>query len=705
MTYRFEGNRVSTKDDLKRLGIGASWRVVVVDSPSAAERIAAEELCTFLRREGIEVELVPESDAPRERRIVLSSSGDGDDGYRLKRTGDEIVVSGNNPRSVLYGVYRLIDWLRGDRDSDELDLTETPYFRERWMTPTLHGRTDDERSFRYLARLGVNTTYLRGRRDPFVDITHFCQYVTDTKHLPEISRAAPPHAQMVEMVDGAYRLARSHGMSIVMLQDDPVAIPARDSKSDMASKGLPPELADRLDPEMLGRAWLPPFRADGWKALSVFHPKVEAHYAELLTQVLKRWPEVRILYLYNEDCAAANCYPPDEPTAAEHYPEGYDGYPYAAHLHLAKLLQEVGRRLNPDFRVATVTYHWYQPEELRRKMVAGIPADSVLITLAAWDDSVDTSVLPGWTQDLCRQVKGRADVVFLADDDFSGTSDDLLMEITAGFPMPIRTYKKMHTWARAGAVGVTQHHTGGPTLGVNGIADLAWRVFSWDPLMTAQQAEAVIAKLTRTQLGDDAAADEMMLAYKAVDRALDAVEATVDNRPYGSRLHHSLGRFMFPPHLQEGLRRTGESTADYCGDGIDPEVWHDTLTREVAAYAEALEHATRAAELAPTDRSPFYLYFETDEPMSCAEYAQVAANAVEIVLRFKQTFLNFLDAEKLHGDQLVEAWRKEKTNVEALVKALNARRRWMQSPYGMEILEKLIARLTDKLQRLAVHGV
>ena len=667
---------MSPDDGLKALGVDTSWCIVISDAPAAAERTAAGELEAFLREQAsLAVEIVAESEAPEGRGIVLGTPGSVkriarlkrngdirvgeavDDGFHLKVVGEDVIVAGNNPRGVLYGLCRLIDWLRGDRAGDVLDLSETPHFRERWMCPTLHGRTDEERNFRYMARLGVNTSYLRARRDPFIDIKHFYQYVTEERHLPEISEAAPPHAGMVEMADGACRLALAHGMSIVMLMDEPAAIPARDSKSDQAPKALPPELLDRLDPDMLGRAYLPPFRADGWKALSVFHPKVEAHYAEMLGQLLARYPELKTLYVYNEDCAAANCYPPDEPVAKDAYPPGYEGYPYAAHLHLTKVLQEAGRRIKPDLRLCTVSYHWYIHDELRRKMVTGVPAGSVLITLAAWDDSIDTTVLPDWTHDLIRQARDRGDLVLLADDDFTATSDDLLMEVTAGFPMPFRTWKKCRAWAEAGVAGITQHHTGGPTLGVNGINDLAWRVFTWRPLMTPDEAEGEIRRLTLRQLGSAEATRRMMTAYGAVERALDAVEDDLDNRPYCSRLHHS-----FPPHLEHGLKRDWESTSDYIGDGIDPASWRHTLGKEVAAYAEALDAAKEAAELAPADREPFYLWCDPGHKVTCRDYARMTADAIEVVLRFRMMFLHFLEAEKrgqapFSGEDLTEVWR------------------------------------------------
>jgi hypothetical protein len=369
------------------------------------------------------------------------------------------------------------------------------------------------------------------------------------------------------------------------------------------------------------------------------------------------------------------------------------------------VLQEEARRLKPDLRLCTITYHWYLPDELRRRMVAGLPAGSVLMTLGVWDDSLETTILPGWTRDLIRQAKGRGDLVLLADDDFTATSDDLLIEITSGFPMPLRTWKKCRTWAEAGVVGITQHHTGGPTLGLNAINDLAWRVFTWHPLMSEDEAEAEIRRLTLRQLGSEAAADAMMEAYRAIERALDAVEADLPNRPYCSRLHHSWKLLTFPAFLEKGLKREGKSTADYIGDGIDPDAWLRTLEQEVAAYTDAWNAATRAVASAPADREPFYRWCPPTRPVSCRDYAAMTADAIEVVLRFRWMFLHFLVAEKVKGDALLAVWRSERQNQERLLQVLERRRRWIQSEYGMRILDGIIGRFRRKLEMLSRHGV
>jgi hypothetical protein len=90
-----------------------------------------------------------------------------DDAYLLRNAGDVTLVAASNDRSALYAVYRLEDWLRGDRAGGSLNVFERAHFRERWMPAAIHGRSDVPKNFGYLSRIGVNAVYLRGRYDAF----------------------------------------------------------------------------------------------------------------------------------------------------------------------------------------------------------------------------------------------------------------------------------------------------------------------------------------------------------------------------------------------------------------------------------------------------------------------------------------------------------------------------------------------------------
>jgi hypothetical protein len=732
-----------------------NWLITLAPSAHSASMIAAQELRDYLRRAGlaamvieggshddnssiqaggkIATSQVVHLEVDPVRALATAENGETGSGDGGAQTASEIIpdafnihhdsagcicVVGSNPRSVLYGVYRLIDWLRDPRKCRLLNIQETAHFIERWMPATLHGRTDSTANIRYLTRLGANTTYLRGRRDAFAEVKHLTHYVRDDVHLPQISLAYPPHGQMLKMARRTYSLADEHGLNITMFQDEPIAIVGPTSKGPEIGDALPPSLLPDLPADAIGTASCLRYRNDGWNALSVFHPKVQAHYRQLLRGVLEMFPKLRTLYVYNEDAGSANVHPPTEPYTKDAYPPGYAGYPYAAHLQLANLLQEAGRGIRADFRVASVTYHWYQPDQVRRAMVAGLPAGSVLLTLAAWDDSMDTTTLPAWTEELCRQVRQRGDLVLLADDDFNGSSDDLLMEITAGFPCPHRTYRKCNAWAKAGVMGITQHHTGGPTLGINAIGDLAWREFTWRPMASAEQAETVILQLLERQLGSQTAAEKMLQACRYVDQALDAVEADLPNRPYCQRLHHS-ARIAFPPHLEQGLRRDGPTTSQYVGDGVDACAWAEMLRKELAAYSQASLHARKAVDLCSDSAQPFYQLYRpdpADQPadggndgrpaMSCRQYAFIAANAIDIVLCFNRMLLNFLDADLACDDAArLAVWRGEAENLQSLLGHLEHRRPWMQSPYGRRILDRYVGRIQHKIELLSQLGV
>jgi hypothetical protein len=85
--------------------------------------------------------------------------------------------------------------------------------------------------------------------------------------------------------------------------------------------------------------------------------------------------------------------------------------------------------------------------------------------------------------------------------------------------------------------------------------------------------------------------------------------------------------------------------------------------------------------------------------LSCRHYATAAATA----LRFKTMFLNFLRAERATGEEVIEVWRDERTNLVGLLAVLHSRDRWMQSTGGRSVLANYISRFQDKLRMLDKH--
>jgi hypothetical protein len=235
-------------------------------------------------------------------------------------------------------------------------------------------------------------------------------------------------------------------------------------------------------------------------------------------------------------------------------------------------------------------------------MLKAFPAESAL-NLIAFNDCVPFfSTMTGWAREVTEAVRRRPDLELLCEDDFTGTNEDQLREVTAGYPMPLRVWKKMRLYAQEGADGVIQHHVGGPTFGANSINDLAWRIFSWHPFMERVEAEEVVRRMLHAQLGSAEAANLMFQACEAVELCLDADEEGASDRPYIARFGHA-HKFFAQPLLLSSIEQLREDLDEYFASGREgrPAIWLETLRKEAAALEEAVGYSRRAVLAAPVE--------------------------------------------------------------------------------------------------------
>ena len=121
--------------------------IVVTDGTNAVQRFAAEELQGYVKRmTGVEMPIAASRGAAA-RAVVLSSGHFEDDGFRLRTTGDSLLVEGGARTGVLYGVYELLEkhggcgWFTAAVETvpetdaftvpDGLDAREKPAFMQR----------------------------------------------------------------------------------------------------------------------------------------------------------------------------------------------------------------------------------------------------------------------------------------------------------------------------------------------------------------------------------------------------------------------------------------------------------------------------------------------------------------------------------------------------------------------------------------------
>ncbi len=148
-----------------------SWRILLPDTPSAAERTAAAELTDYLNR-SIRGDLTV--DGQENVRIRLGIAPDGvsealpEEAWRITGRDGDLYIYGGGDRGTLYGVYRFLEDVVGVRwwnpaeeyvpahDRLELasvELSGRPFFRQRSLFREPYGVLQDHGRFAARSRL------------------------------------------------------------------------------------------------------------------------------------------------------------------------------------------------------------------------------------------------------------------------------------------------------------------------------------------------------------------------------------------------------------------------------------------------------------------------------------------------------------------------------------------------------------------------
>jgi len=173
--------------------------IVLAGGASPSEKHAAQELQKFIREiSGATLPIVDEGMAPRSRLIVIGRGTMqnkfasniafdklGDEGFTVRRVGDNIVIAGGRLRGTMYGVYYLLDEVLGCRwytsfvsripvsktiTLDRLDIVSRPDFEYR--EPFYTDAWDADWAARN--RTNGNSTRLDATRGGKIAYNRFC---------------------------------------------------------------------------------------------------------------------------------------------------------------------------------------------------------------------------------------------------------------------------------------------------------------------------------------------------------------------------------------------------------------------------------------------------------------------------------------------------------------------------------------------------
>ncbi len=448
--------------------------------------------------------------------------------------------------SVLYAGWRFVEdevlgrparpfrrlWpLAFDSEKDTFDLFLTQYAR------MIRG-FDRERYIRDMARLGFTHVEVNGlvgdspieerTKVPgefYPDFYTYCpaldQFVTS-----RLNRGLYParylRANLGRLKENA-RLALKYGLRPGLLCFEPRTVP---------------ESFFRKFPTLRGARVDHPFRSFRPRfTLSLVHPAVRAHYAELLTNLMREVPELEFLSVWSNDSGSGF-----ELTRSLYV--GRNGGAYlirewktdddiarAAADNVARffeVMRDTGRRLNPDFRVMTRLESFYgEHEHLWPRLRDGLDVEVNSLLARGWDNNYRHPRYPGIP------VLGSALHHALAPEEAS-----LLRELEAkgsrahfyhylgpfsnhepilGVPFPWLVREKLEAFRRL-KVRTLAHHGGlAPRDRVPyPVNQEVFRAFQFRP---EENAESAILGLARKWVGERHARD-LVRAWRLVDRAV-----------------------------------------------------------------------------------------------------------------------------------------------------------------------------------------
>lgn len=533
----FEKGRIER--GLAKLGVGADWQIVVADNCELVEKTAAQEMQRLLRKASFAVDIVPESEATTTKRIILGREANvravrdmgtkglidlrnvtaEDDGFHLRRVGQDIVVAGSNSRGILYGVYALEDFINAGANG-VLDVRRVPYYRKRGSAPGYYWNSYDnlltedfsEEKAAYLARLGVNQLTL-----------NYAGILTSYVKSDVFPFQKSPNAELQRKLKVMSEACEKYGLDYYMMLTLPI-LPTEDGN-----------LAD-YPPEALGtvkRPW--GGDANGLsRTLCVNSPIVQEHLRNIIRKLVREYPAVKGAYVYNMDIASWICTPELCERCAvactDSPPDVYN--PWESQAKMVTLLAEAAHEENPHFDLrfwGTVHY----PEERIEKLLRGAQGYDSLIT--AWHGNDHDVMVPdvaeptlyfSITQKICEERGIPLYVPF----EFNN-----LESIPRSLPFPFHVSDSLRKHKNWGTRHIEEH--AGPIVAHNPVNALAMREFQWDP---DQAPDKVLASLSSRQFGP-AAGKRVYEAWLEMEKAMDVWDDMPKNPLSGSLTFLSIG--------------------------------------------------------------------------------------------------------------------------------------------------------------------
>lgn len=307
---------------LEKMGIDSSYKIVMLDTDELVVNTAAENLQEYLKNVGINCEIIKTSEIGT-KQIILAFNGTSDtqaklfsdnafevcsvdeenDAFNMKQVGDNIIIAGSNPRSVLYGVYELEEHLMYKQD-EKIDTYVTWAFKKRSCTMGFYwsGRDYiDEKYFdekaEYLSRLGMNT-YSGAADDTYIP-TMLSSFVhSDT--FPYQKEPQEIYKQQLKAISAA---CKKYGIDYYQWLTEPALPYLITEAEDM--KQYPEEALGSTEIP----SWITINAEDLGKTICIHSELGQKNMTEMIQKFIQEYPDVAGAFIYNNDSNSFLCVP------------------------------------------------------------------------------------------------------------------------------------------------------------------------------------------------------------------------------------------------------------------------------------------------------------------------------------------------------------------------------------------------------------
>lgn len=328
-------------------------------------------------------------------------------------------------------------------------------------------------------------------------------------------------------------------------------------------RSVPEELFDRY-PTLRGPRVDHPFRSFKPRfSLSLAHPVVQKHYAELITKLLQEVPELGFISIWSNDSGAG----------FEHTKSLYAGRNGGAYLirewkddeaiaraaadniaRFLELLRDAASIINPEFRVLTRLESFYgERRYLWPRLRERIGTESHSLLTAGWESNyphpeypdiqvVGSALQNGLREDErkpLKELESRGGFCFFYHAFASHTNHEPLL----GIPFPWLTFEKLECCRRLGIR--TLAHLGGihpPDKVPYAVNQEIFRLFQFDPALDINQAVREIA----VRYAGEAAAGSLVDGWRKVDLAVRSFPPLSIYTNYGAVWQRLLVRPLVP---------------------------------------------------------------------------------------------------------------------------------------------------------------